>query len=156
MMLGTDDPMPTGEGTIILPGSDWPPISTTEIDRLVRAAFGPQTFSVRRTITKLVRYGATSAIALGISEVALLVAAAAGISATLSAVIGNLAGTVPSYLMSRYWIWAEAPRERIGRQVIQYWMTSLVSMISPAGSLRLSRITTAGRYRSGGLTTATP
>ena len=27
--------------------------------------------------------------------------------------------------MSRYWIWKEAPRTRVGRQVVLYWMTSI-------------------------------
>jgi putative flippase GtrA len=131
-MLGSDDPMPTGEGAIVMPhlrpSTDWTTIGTTEVDRLVKAAFGARTFNLRRTVSKLIRYGATSAIALGISEAALLVAAAFGINATLSAVIGNLAGIIPSYLMSRYWIWAEAGRQRVGRQVMQYWLTSLVSL----------------------------
>lgn len=134
-MVMSDDPYPSGEGTIALPhphhltASEWSSVATTEIDELVRSAFGAQSFSLKRTLAKLSRYGATSVIALGISEVALLVAAAFGITATLAAVIGNLAGIVPSYLMSRYWIWSEAARERAGRQVIQYWMTSLVSLM---------------------------
>jgi putative flippase GtrA len=133
-MLGSDDPTPTGEGTIVfpqshlLPTTEWSSISTTELDRLARVAFGARAFRFRRSLAKLIRYGATSAIALGISEVALLIAAALGVTATLAAVIGNLAGIVPSYVMSRYWIWPEASRERGGRQVIQYWMTSLVSL----------------------------
>jgi putative flippase GtrA len=127
-MIGTDDPRPTGEGMIALPTTEWPPLGTTDVDRLVQSALGRESFSIRRTLTKFFRYGATSVIALGISEVALLIASALGVTATLAAVIGNLAGTVPSYLMSRYWIWSEAPRERVGKQVVQYWMISLVSM----------------------------
>jgi putative flippase GtrA len=40
--------------------------------------------------------------------------------------VANLVATVPSYLMSRYWIWSEAPRARAGRQVGLYWITSIV------------------------------
>ena len=134
-MLRDDDLRPTAEGTVVLSQPhllsthDWSSsLSTAEIDGLVRAAFGFGTFSFKRTLAKLVRYGATSAIALVISEIALLIAAAFGITATLAAVIGNLAGIVPSYVMSRYWIWPDAKRDRVGRQVVQYWMTSLVSM----------------------------
>jgi putative flippase GtrA len=46
--------------------------------------------------------------------------------ATTAAIVANLAGTVPSYLMSRYWIWSEAPRARVGRQVAMYWTTSII------------------------------
>jgi hypothetical protein len=28
--------------------------------------------------------------------------------------------------MSRYWIWKEAPRTRVGRQVVMYWTTSII------------------------------
>jgi putative flippase GtrA len=50
------------------------------------------------------------------------------VNATVAAVIANLAGTVPSYFMSRYWIWRDSPRTRVGRQVVLYWITSLVCM----------------------------
>ena len=46
--------------------------------------------------------------------------------ATLAAVVANLVATVPSYLMSRYWIWSASPRARAGRQVVMYWTTSLL------------------------------
>jgi putative flippase GtrA len=84
----------------------------------------------RRTIVQLTRYATTSGVALGISEVTLLVVYANGVgNATLAAVIANLAGTIPSYLMSRYWIWKDATRTRAGRQVVLYWMTAAVSML---------------------------
>jgi putative flippase GtrA len=109
--------------------------------QVVRASFNAQNFNLRPKVAKLFRYGATSAIALGISEVALLIATAFGITATVSAVIGTLAGVVPSYLMSRYWIWAEAPRARVGRQVTLYWLTSVVS-------LAITSFATGGGLRS--------
>jgi putative flippase GtrA len=69
-------------------------------------------------------------MALGVSEVCLVaVAANTGLGATSVALIANAAGTVPSYLLARYWIWSEADRRRTGRQVVLYWLTSLASMI---------------------------
>jgi len=50
------------------------------------------------------------------------------VNATVAAVIANLAGTVPSYFMSRYWIWKDSARTRVGRQVVLYWTTSVVCM----------------------------
>jgi len=133
MMRGSTSPNAGGEGAIAMTdghllASDRGSVHTEKIDRLVSSAFGTRSIDARRTAGRLFRYGATSAVALGISEIALLIATASGVDATLSAVIGNLAGIVPSYLMSRYWIWAEAERHRVGHQVVQYWMTSLVSM----------------------------
>jgi putative flippase GtrA len=82
-----------------------------------------------RDLGRLVRYGATSLIALGVSEIVLVgIDAETALGVTIATVIANLVGTVPSYLMSRYWIWSEADRSRPGRQVLLYWLTSLVSM----------------------------
>ena len=89
-------------------------------------------FSLTRSrhARRLLRYGATSVLALGISEAVLLAVYTTGaIDAALAALIGNAAGTVPSYLVSRYWIWSDAPRERTARQVTFYWGISLISMV---------------------------
>ena len=81
----------------------------------------------RAAIERLVRYGATSVVAFAISEVTLLALYGSKTTgATVAAVVANLVGTVPSYLMSRYWIWNDAPRARAGRQVVMYWATSIV------------------------------
>jgi putative flippase GtrA len=83
-----------------------------------------------RDLRRLFRYSATSLFSLGISEVCLVaLAAKTGLGATSVALIANITGTVPSYLLSRYWIWSEADRRRTGRQVALYWLTSLVSMV---------------------------
>jgi putative flippase GtrA len=75
-------------------------------------------------------------VATGISEVTLLALYASGfLGATGSAVVANLAGTVPSYLLSRYWIWPEADRSGAARQMGLYWFTSAVSLVvSTAGT----------------------
>jgi len=84
----------------------------------------------RPKINKILRYALTSGVTTGISEVTLLVLYASGfLGATGSSVIANLAGTVPSYLLSRYWIWPEAERSGVTRQMGLYWATSFVSMV---------------------------
>ncbi len=85
---------------------------------------------------KLLRYALTSGVATGISEVTLLALYASGfLGATGSAVLANLAGTVPSYLLSRYWIWPEADRSGAARQMGLYWFTSVASLVfSTAGT----------------------
>ncbi len=83
----------------------------------------------RAGIGRLVRYGATSVLAFGVSEITLVVLYGRGLlGATAAALAANLAGTVPSYLLSRYWIWREAPRRRVGRQIVLYWTVSAVSI----------------------------
>src|SRR5258708_5507617 len=133
-MFERDDSWSNGDGAVVLSPShlitatDCSSITTTEIDPLVGATCGAQRFNLGRKMVNLYRYGATSAVALGISEVALLIAAGFGVTATVAAVIGTFAGIIPSFCMSRYWIWADAPRTRVGRQVVQYWLTSLVAL----------------------------
>jgi len=84
--------------------------------------------SVRRR--RIWRYAITSVVATVVSESVLLVAyGAVALDATVAAVVANLAGTLPSYLMSRYWIWPEADRRRAGRQVVLYWLVSLISLV---------------------------
>ena len=51
------------------------------------------------------------------------------VGATTAALIANVVATVPSYLMSRYWIWKDAKRTQVGRQVVLYWATSAASIL---------------------------
>ncbi|HVB05366.1 MAG TPA: GtrA family protein [Acidimicrobiales bacterium] len=104
---------------------------------------------VQANLARLLRYGATSLVCLAISEATLLVLVEVRVNAALAAVAANLAGTLPSYLLSRYWIWREADRARVGRQVFLYWSTSLAAILvtsvatdavarhAPIGSLHL-------------------
>ena len=67
----------------------------------------------RAGIARLARYAATSGVAFGVSEATLLILYGLNLTtATVAALIASLAGTIPSYLLSRYWIWRDAARER--------------------------------------------
>ncbi len=80
------------------------------------------------------RYVLTSVVATVVSETTLLGVYGAGVlDAGAAAVVANLTGTLPSYLMSRYWIWPEADRRRAGRQVALYWAVSAVSLAVSSG-----------------------
>jgi putative flippase GtrA len=98
-------------------------LPTTRIARLRALRQGPD-------FKRLVRYTSTSVIAMVVSEICLLALnAETALTVTVAAVFANLAGTVPSYLLSRYWIWSEADRSRPVRQVVLYWLTSIISMV---------------------------
>lgn len=102
----------------------------------------------RTGLRRLGRYLATSAVSTVASEVTLLVLYGTGVlGAAAAAVVANLAGTVPSYFMSRYWIWPEADRARPGRQAGAYWLISLVSLGISTGTVAL-----AGAYAPAGHT----
>jgi len=80
----------------------------------------------RADVARLARYAATSGVAFAVSEATLLILYGLNLTtATVAALMASLAGTVPSYLLSRYWIWREASRERVLRQVILYWIVSI-------------------------------
>lgn len=90
-------------------------------------------FARREQIARLARYAATSGIAFALSEAILLILCGTGTTgATVGALIANVTTTIPSYLMSRYWIWKDAARTRVGRQVVLYWATSAASIILTA------------------------
>ena len=90
------------------------------------------TFMVRSRaqIARLVRYAATSIMAFVLSEATLLILYGShAVGATTAALIANVVATLPSYLMSRYWIWKDAKRTQVGRQVVLYWATSAASIV---------------------------
>jgi putative flippase GtrA len=89
---------------------------------------------------RVIRYSAVSLLALGVSEVTLLLLVGNKVGATVAAIVANLAGTVPSYLLSRYWIWSDAERERVGRQVVLYWLTSALSMLISSAATGLCSV----------------
>jgi putative flippase GtrA len=75
------------------------------------------------------RYGVTSVVATTVSEATLLTVYGLHLlAASWAAVVASLAGTIPSYAMSRYWIWPEADRRRPGRQAVAYWVVALLSL----------------------------
>lgn len=78
---------------------------------------------------RLGRYALTSVVATGASEATLLgVYGAHLLAASAAAVVASLAGIVPSYAMSRYWVWSEADRRRPGRQAAAFWVVALASL----------------------------
>lgn len=82
-----------------------------------------------RDLRRLFRYAATSVICLGISEVVVLsLQDSTSLGPISAALVANVAGCLPSYLLSRYWIWPEADRRRVGRQFVLYWAISFASM----------------------------
>jgi putative flippase GtrA len=98
------------------------PVSLTPAAR-ARALFQER----RHHVALVARYSTTSVVAFGVSEIALLLLYGKGVAgATVCTLIANIAGTIPSYLMSRYWIWKDSDRRRVGRQVFLYWTTSAV------------------------------
>jgi len=84
----------------------------------------------RERVRRLWRYAVTSVVATAVSEATLLLVYGAGLlDASTSAVVASLAGTFPSYAMSRYWIWPDADRRHAGGQATAYWVIAIVSLV---------------------------
>ena len=80
-------------------------------------------------LRRLWRYAATSVVATAVSEATIVVVYATGmLSASRAAVVASLAGAVPSYVMSRHWIWPESDRRHAGRQVTAYIAIAVASL----------------------------
>jgi putative flippase GtrA len=85
----------------------------------------------RPAVRRMLKYALTSLSTMLLSEVVLLTLYGSGaLSARPAAFVANLVSTLPSYLLSRYWIWRDAERDRVGLQVIAYWSISLVSLLA--------------------------
>lgn len=82
-----------------------------------------------RTRRRWTRYAVTSLVATAVSESMLLgIYGAHLLGASVAAVVASMTAAVPSYAMSRYWIWPEADRRRPGRQAAGFWVVGLVSL----------------------------
>ena len=102
----------------------------------------------RPGLRRLGRYLVTSMVATVVSELTLIELYGRGVlGAGPAAVAANLAGTFPSYLMSRYWIWADADREGAGRQAASYWAVSIFSL-----AVSTAVVAAAGHYAPRGHT----
>jgi putative flippase GtrA len=76
------------------------------------------------------RYAATSGVSTMVSEVTVVALYAEHfLGASSASVVASLVGAVPSYLLSRYWIWPEADRAHMARQAVSFAVVALVSLV---------------------------
>lgn len=125
--MTTEIPRAVAESSALL---DSAPASSEVLGRYAPRRNAATTWTeLRNHLGRLLRYSLTSGVALGVSEATLLgLYSTRTFGATTAAFLANLVGTLPSYLLSRYWIWRQADRRRVGRQVVLYWLISFVSM----------------------------
>ena len=92
---------------------------------------GPSTTvaRLRSTWRRWGRYAVTSVVATGVSEAVLLAVYGAHLlGASAASVVASVAAMIPSYAMSRFWIWPEADRGHPGRQAAGFWVVGVVSL----------------------------
>ena len=117
MTVALDPPAPGGTGPVPTPAPT--PTGRSAVARL-RSSWG-----------RWGRYAVTSLVATGVSE-AVLLAVYGGhlLGASAASVVASLAGMIPSYAMSRFWIWPEADRRHPGRQAAGFWVVGVASLVA--------------------------
>lgn len=94
--------------------------------RLERSRFGSSAL-----VRRVMRYAGTSVASTVASELVLLALFGSHLAtAAESAVAATVLGGMLSYLLSRYWIWAEADRGRPGRQFVLYWGITVLGLLA--------------------------
>jgi putative flippase GtrA len=105
------------------------PLVRNEKRSLTRVA-GRQGLLDRPLVRKLFRYSLTSlaGVAVGQSTLVLCVAVLGwpGVASNLVAVS---AGTVPNYLLNRYWTWQKFGRNRFFGEVLPFWTMTLLGLL---------------------------
>lgn len=96
--------------------------------------FSTLTDSVRRLRaqhgTKLLRFGAVSAFNVILGQVLLYGAqVAAGWSPVVANVFAVCVGSVPAYLLSRYWVWEKRGKNHFIGEVVPFWGLALVGFV---------------------------
>lgn len=85
-----------------------------------------QRISARHGV-KLVRFGAVSAFNVVLGQIVLL---GAQVALEWSPVVANVfsvsVGTIPAYLLSRYWVWEKRGKSHLLREVVPFWTLTLV------------------------------
>lgn len=81
---------------------------------------------------KVSRYTAGSVIATAIGQGAFFVLFALGVSGSVAALVGYLAGFVPNYLLNRLWAWQRRDRPSLRREVLPYVAVIVVSAAASA------------------------
>jgi putative flippase GtrA len=83
---------------------------------------------VRRTHgTKLIRFGAVSAFNVVFGQIVLYSAQVAmGLSPVPANIFAVALGTLPAYVLSRYWVWNKRGKNRIMREVVPFWILALI------------------------------
>jgi putative flippase GtrA len=102
------------------------PTTLTESIGRIRAQHG----------TKLIRFGAVSAFNVVFGQLMLYGAQVVlGWSPVASNVITVAIGTIPAYVLSRYWVWNKRGRSHFLREVVPFWVLTLIGFVLSTGAV---------------------
>lgn len=90
-------------------------------------------------VRRISRYLLTSGVSTAVSEATLIaVLAIRLLPAPAAAMAATVTGGMISYVLSRYWIWADADRRRAGLQLALYWAVTVAGMLLAAAATDLA------------------
>jgi len=76
-----------------------------------------------------VRYAMVSVVAVAVSQIVLLTTnGLLGWDAVISNITAVTAGSIPSYLLNRAWVWGKRGRNHFWREVMPFWALALVGL----------------------------
>ena len=83
----------------------------------------------KRFDRKPVRYAMVSAVAVPFTQAVLLFCVIVlGLAPTVANVIAVSIGSVPSYVLNRYWVWGKRGRNHLWREVVPFWSMALLGL----------------------------
>jgi putative flippase GtrA len=90
--------------------------------------------SRRALIGKLFRYSVASlsGTVVGLGTL-VLCKAGLGWSGVVSNLVSVTLGTIPNYLINRYWTWQRSGRARMSREVFAFWVLALLGLLVSTG-----------------------
>lgn len=96
------------------------PTTLTESIGRIRAEHG----------AKLIRFGAVSAFNVILGQAILYGAQVVmGLEPVWANVFAVSIGTVPAYLLSRYWVWEKRGKNHFWREVVPFWVLTLIGFL---------------------------
>lgn len=85
---------------------------------------------------KLIRFGAVSAFNVVLGQILLY---GAQVVLNLEPVVANIfsvsLGTIPAYLLSRYWVWNKRGKNHWMREVLPFWVLALIGFALSTGAV---------------------
>jgi putative flippase GtrA len=94
------------------------------------AAYRPRELVVALTTTKFIRYSIASLVAVTCGQIALWTLTLGldwdGVPANLGSVA---VGSVPNYLINRYWTWQQSGRNRLWTEIVPFWTMAFLGVV---------------------------
>jgi putative flippase GtrA len=99
------------------------------VDRIFGAVPGVGPWYETPEGRKKVRYALVSVVAVPVGEFGVLIFNVAGLTAVVSALLGNSLGAIPSYVLNRYWVWGKTEKNNLLTEILPFWIITLIGIL---------------------------